>query len=56
MNVQVESGGSVITVQTTQPDDFYSRLPRVLVEGDFDVEMIESQDDNLAAVFRYLVE
>jgi ABC-2 type transport system ATP-binding protein len=56
VNVQVESGGSVITVQTTQPDDFYSRLPRVLVEGDFDVEMIESQDDNLAAVFRYLVE
>jgi len=56
VSVQVEPDGSTVTVQTTRPDDFYSRLPHVLVEGDFDVRVIESQDDNLAAVFRYLVE
>jgi ABC-2 type transport system ATP-binding protein len=55
VSVKIEPEGSTITVQTTHPDDFYSRLPGVLVEGDFDLEVIESQDDNLAAVFRYLV-
>jgi ABC-2 type transport system ATP-binding protein len=49
-------GGMGITVQTTRPDDFYTSLPGVLLDGDFDVRAISSPDDNLAAVFRYLTE
>ena len=56
LGVSVEPDEATLTVETTQPDDFYARLPGVLVEGDFDVRTIESPDDNLAAVFKYLVE
>ncbi|HUW55757.1 MAG TPA: ABC transporter ATP-binding protein [Planctomycetota bacterium] len=56
VSVTVTPDGSGVVVQTTRPDDFYARLPGVLVEGNFDVRSIASPDDNLAAVFRYLVE
>ena len=56
LGVKVEPGEARITVETARPDDFYARLPAVLVEGNFDVRTIESPDDNLAAVFKYLVE
>lgn len=56
VTVTVEPDGSAVTAQTTRPDDFYARLPGVLVEGNFDVRAVTSPDDNLAAVFRYLVE
>jgi ABC-2 type transport system ATP-binding protein len=55
VSVTVEPDGSGLTVETTRPDAFYSRLPGALVEGRFDVRDVESQDDDLAAVFRYLV-
>jgi len=54
--VSVAVDDAAVTVETTRPDTFYAKLPGVLAEGDFDVQSIESPDDNLAAVFQYLME
>jgi len=53
VNVDVENSGVVI--ETVKPDDFYSRLPAIILDNDVKVENIHSPDDNLQAVFQYLV-
>ena len=53
VNVDVENSGVVI--ETVKPDDFYSHLPAIILENDIKVENIHSPDDNLQAVFQYLV-
>jgi hypothetical protein len=45
----------VLTVETRSPDAFYSRLLALAVERDFDIDRFYSPDDNLQAVFDYLV-
>jgi ABC-2 type transport system ATP-binding protein len=44
-----------IMVETHTPDEFYSRLPRLSLEGGTAIEEVYSDDDNLEAVFKYLV-
>ncbi|WP_337177395.1 ABC transporter ATP-binding protein [Paludisphaera sp.] len=44
-----------IVVETRAPDRFYQRLPGLAREADAPIEEIESEDDNLEAVFKYLV-
>lgn len=44
-----------ILVRTRQPDAFYRELPEIVVEHRLDVRGLESPDDSLEAVFRYLV-
>jgi len=56
LSVRVDPKGSALSVETARPDEFYSRLMGVLAESDLDVSAIESPDDNLAAVFNYLME
>ena len=47
--------GAVI-VETGKPDEFYSRLTELVAEGACGaVEEVSSPDDNLQAVFKYLV-
>ena len=46
--------GSVL-VETRAPDAFYARLPGLAIEGDSPIEGVASDDDNLEAVFKYLV-
>ena len=53
VKLNAENGG--IIVETTKPDDFYSRLPHIILENDIKVEDLHSPDDNLQAVFQYLV-
>lgn len=54
--VSVEfSGPSEIVVRTRRPDAFYRDLPAVVADGGLEVHGLESPDDNLEAVFRYLV-
>jgi len=53
VNLDVENSG--IVIETVKPDDFYSRLPAIILENDIKVENIHSPDDNLQAVFQYLV-
>jgi ABC-2 type transport system ATP-binding protein len=47
-----ESG---LRVETRQPDAFYSRLPALAVEDGASLREVFSEDDNLEAVFKYLV-
>jgi ABC-2 type transport system ATP-binding protein len=48
-----EEGG--VEVETGRPDQFYGRIPEVAQEHGILVDRIFSQDDNLQAVFDYLV-
>lgn len=54
VKLNAENGG--IIIETVKPDDFYSRLPHIVLENDIKVEDLHSSDDNLQAVFKYLVE
>jgi len=51
--VRVDDGG--VLVETIRPDAFYARVPSLVLEQGFKVEAMTSADDNLQAVFDYLV-
>jgi ABC-2 type transport system ATP-binding protein len=54
LSVTFEEGAVVI--QTARPDGFYTRLTKLAASGDAgEIEEITSPDDNLQAVFKYLV-
>jgi ABC-2 type transport system ATP-binding protein len=55
VGVELVRAGGGILVQTTVPDAFYGRLPALVSEDGAAVEQVYSDDDNLEAVFRYLV-
>ena len=44
-----------IIIETAKPDAFYDRLPKILIENELKVSQLYSPDDNLSAVFKYLV-
>jgi len=44
-----------LMVETRQPDAFYSRLPELSLEAGTAIKEVYSDDDNLEAVFKYLV-
>jgi ABC-2 type transport system ATP-binding protein len=46
---------SAILVETRQPDAFYARLPRLALDNGTAIREVYSEDDNLEAVFKYLV-
>ncbi len=52
--ISFNSDGSLV-VRTRDPERFYSQLPKIVVEARLPVHSMESPDDNLEAVFRYLV-
>jgi len=54
--VSLEFQPGVLVVKTSAPDRFYGELPRILTESGIRFTEISSPDDNLDAVFRYLVE
>lgn len=47
--------GEMLTVRTRDPERFYTELPGIVVGAGIPVRAMESPDDNLEAVFRYLV-
>jgi len=47
--------GDSLVVETHNRDGFFGRLPAVLLENGIQVEEISSPDDNLQAVFDYLI-
>ena len=54
LSLKFESGALV--VQTARPDAFYSRLTAIAASGEFGaIHEVTSPDDNLQAVFKYLV-
>jgi ABC-2 type transport system ATP-binding protein len=53
--IQVLSGQRGVIVETRSPDHFYSRLPALSLEHGMEITAVYSDDDNLEAVFKYLV-
>jgi len=55
LNVNFSSAEDTLLVETNNRDKFFSLLPPLIVKHNIDVEEITSPDDNLQAVFDYLV-
>jgi len=55
VSVGFYEGKKSIWVQVTKPDEFFSDIPRIVNELGCNITKIHSLDDNLEAVFRYLV-
>ncbi len=56
ISVTKQKDGSALLVQTHKPDTFYTEIAKILKEENVEVSELTSTDDNLDAVFRYLVE
>jgi len=56
LSVTKQKNGSSLMAQTHKPDIFYTEIATILEEEKVDVISLTSTDDNLDAVFRYLVE
>ncbi len=54
VNVQIGADGSVVA-QTRDPDAFYDRVPHLVKKHRLRLRSLSSPDDNLQAVFQYLV-
>ncbi len=54
-SVKLGEEDGTLVIETVKPDDLYSRLPEIILENDIKVDDLHSPDDNLQAVFRYLV-
>ena len=49
-------GKGAIVVETGKPDQFYARLTEMAASGEYGaIDEVTSPDDNLQAVFQYLV-
>ncbi len=55
LNVNFNSAEDTLLVETNNRDKFFGLLPSLFVKHNIDVEEITSPDDNLQAVFDYLV-
>jgi hypothetical protein len=45
-----------VLVKTSSPADFFPSFQRMVIEGKLDISSIDSPDDNLDAIFKYLVD
>jgi ABC-2 type transport system ATP-binding protein len=55
VSVRFHPDGNALTIESRKPDEFYERLPDILLNREIELEEITSPDDNLQAVFHYLV-
>ena len=56
LSVRFEAGqDDRLEIETGQPDRFYAEFPDIVLSGGFVVESFHSPDNNLEAVFKYLV-
>jgi ABC-2 type transport system ATP-binding protein len=53
--IRVLADESGLLVETQSPDTFYGRLPALSLEDGLAIKSVYSDDDNLDAVFKYLV-
>ena len=54
-SVQFDRERNQLTVETNRPDDFHRRLPKLVLEHSVRIHSLWSPDENLEAVFDYLV-
>jgi ABC-2 type transport system ATP-binding protein len=55
VGIELRPNAQSIIVETHAPDAFYSRLPRLVLNERHSIREVYSDDDNLEAVFKYLV-
>ena len=55
LGVELDPGTGTVSIRTHDPKAFYEGLAAVVLEGGIKVKEVVSQDDNLDAVFHYLV-
>jgi ABC-2 type transport system ATP-binding protein len=55
LDVHFEADGEAVMFKTNNRDQFFERLQEYILEGDIEIDEITSPDDNLQAVFDYLV-
>lgn len=55
VSVSFNDNKDSMTVQVSKPDDFFNELPALIDKSQCSVDKMYSLDDNLEAVFRYLV-
>ncbi len=55
VGVELRRADGAIVIETRAPDQFYSRLPALALDADTPIDEVYSDDDNLEAVFKYLV-
>lgn len=55
VGIELARSDGGILVETRSPDAFYARLTKIALEEGTAIDRVESDDDNLDAVFRYLV-
>jgi ABC-2 type transport system ATP-binding protein len=55
LSVRFHPDGDALTIESSKPDDFYDRLPDLFLKHEIELNEITSPDDNLQAVFHYLV-
>jgi ABC-2 type transport system ATP-binding protein len=55
VGVELGRDGGSLVIETHAPDQFYGRLPELALQRDTPIEEVYSDDDNLEAVFKYLV-
>jgi ABC-2 type transport system ATP-binding protein len=53
--VRVLAGENGVMIETRAPDAFYARLPSLCLDEGLAIQSVYSDDDNLEAVFKYLV-
>ncbi len=56
VNIQFDPRGEGLEVQTRQPDQFFDRLPQLILDEGLKIESFSSPDNNLESIFKYLVE
>ncbi|MGC8643595.1 MAG: ABC transporter ATP-binding protein [Isosphaeraceae bacterium] len=55
VGLEIHRNDGTIMIETHAPDQFYGRLPALALQHDTPIEELYSDDDDLEAVFKYLV-
>ncbi len=55
LNVDFKEGADALRIETRHRDKLFSRLPGLFIDNEIEVTEITSPDDNLQAVFDYLI-
>jgi ABC-2 type transport system ATP-binding protein len=55
VSISLNDAENSLMIETVKPDAFYSRFQDLAAEENWDIEEFVSMDDNLEAVFKYLV-
>jgi ABC-2 type transport system ATP-binding protein len=56
VSLEFSAGGAELHLTTRRPDQFYPRLTDTVLRLGLEVERLASPDDNLDAVYRYLID